>query len=156
MPLSDESAGGFIPSALRAIGEGQSANQFAAALRESGAGIRRQVALRIYGQARAIAAEYGEEVTRPLDQVPTAAESRQWPTRTTDGVLQTVQLFYRERVTGNIIQRFYNVKTAEGITRQEAIDQAIDANVGNASRYQQTLVGAVHTGTALLVSDQVA
>lgn len=156
MPLSDESAGGFISFALRAIGEGQSANQFAAALRESGAGLRRQVALRIYGQARAIAAEYGQETTRPLDQVPTGAESRQWPTRESNGVLQTVQLFYRERVTGNIVQRFYNVKTAEGITRQEAINQAISANTDNATRYEQSLVGAVHTGTALLVAQSAA
>lgn len=156
MPTPDDLAGGFIPHALRAIGEGQSANAWARSLQESGAGIRRQVALRIYGQARAIAAEYGQEATRPLDRVPTAAESRQWPTRSTDGVLQTVQLFYRERVTGNIVQRFYNVKTAEGITRQEAIDQAISANVGNAGRYEQELVGAVHTGTALLVSNEAA
>lgn len=156
MPLSDESAGGFVGFALRAIGEGQSANQFAAALRESGAGIRRQVALRIYGQARALAAEYGEEVTRPLDQTPTLAESRQWPTRESEGVLQTVQLLYRERVTGNIVQRFYNVKTAAGITRQQAIQQAIDANTGNATRYEQALVGALHTGTAILTARSAA
>jgi len=156
MPLTDESAGGFVGFALRAIGEGRSANQFANALRESGAGIRRQVALRIYGEARALAAEYGEELTRPLEQVPTAAEARQWPTRESTGVLQTVQLQYREQVTGNIITRFYNVKTAEGVTRRQAIQQAIDANTGNAARYRQTLVGAFHTGTALLVARSVA
>lgn len=156
MPVDEGSAGGFIPSALRAVSEGLSANQWAAALRESGAGLRRQVALRIYGQARAIAAEYGNEPTRPLDQAPTFAEARQWPTRSSSGVLQTVQLFYRERVTGNIIQRFYNVKTENGITRQEAINQAINANAGNAGKYEQELVGAVHTGTAILVANQVA
>lgn len=156
MTTPDDLQGGLIPFALRAVGEGLSANQWANALRESGAGVRRQVALRIYGQARAIAAEYGQEVTRPLDQVPNRNEARSWPTRETDGVLQTVQLFYRERVTGNIIQRFYNTKTAEGITRREAIQQAIDANVGNATRYEQGLVGAVHTGTAILVSSAAA
>jgi hypothetical protein len=131
--------GGLIPSALRAVGEGLSANQWAAAIRESGAGIRRQVALRIYGQARALAAEYGQEPTRP-----------------SSGVLQTVQLFYRERVTGNIVQRFFNVKTTEGITREEAISQAIGANSANAQRYEQELIGAVHTGTALLVPQSAA
>jgi hypothetical protein len=71
-------------------------------------------------------------------------------------VLQTVQLFYRERVTGNVVQRFFNVKTPEGITRQEAINQAINANVGNAEKYQQELIGAVHTGTANLVAQEAA
>lgn len=156
MPNTDDLAGGLIGHALRAIGEGQSANAWMRTLTESGAGVRRQVGLRVYGQARAIAAEYGQEATRPLDRVPTAAESRQWPTRESDGILQTVQLFYRERVTGNIVQRFYNVKTAEGITRQQAIDQAVAANTGNAGRYEQVLVGAVHTGTAMLVSAQAA
>lgn len=156
MPTEPIGPGEFIPSALRGISEGLSANQWASVLRESGAGLRRAVALKIYGQARAIAAEYGNEPTRPLDAVPTYSEAKSWPTRSTSGVLQTVQLFYRERVTGNIIQRFFNVKTAEGITRQEAIDQAINANVGNASKYQQELVGAVHTGTANLVAMDVA
>jgi hypothetical protein len=148
--------GGLIPSALRAVGEGLSANQWAAAIRESGAGIRRQVALRIYGQARALAAEYGQEPTRPIGERPGQAESRQWPTRASSGVLQTVQLFYRERVTGNIVQRFFNVKTTEGITREEAISQAIGANSANAQRYEQELIGAVHTGTALLVPQSAA
>lgn len=156
MATEPEWAGALIPLALKAVGEGWSANRFAASLRESGAGIRRQVALRVFGQARTLAAEYGQEPARPLNQVPTLEESRQWPTRASSGVLQTVSLFYRERVTGNIVQRFYNVKTEEGITRQEAIQRAIDANSGNAGRYQQELVGAVHTGTALLVSRQAA
>lgn len=156
MPLSDESSGFLIPHALRAVGEGLSANAFARSLSESGAGIRRQVALRIYGQARALAAEYGQEVTRDLNAVPTEAEARPWPTRSSEGMLQTVQLFYRERVTGNVIQRFYNVKTEAGITRQEAVDRAIDANAGNASRYQQEFIGAFHTGTAILVADRAA
>jgi hypothetical protein len=148
--------GMLIPHALRAISEGQSANAFVQALRESGAGVRRQVALRIYGEARALAAEYANEPSRPINAVPTLEEARQWPTRASEGILQTVQLFYRERVTGNIIQRFYNVKTENGITREEAIRRAADANVENARRYQQELVGAVHTGTAILVATSVA
>lgn len=148
--------GGFIPSALRGISEGLSANQWAAVLRESGAGLRRSVALSIYSQARSIAAEYGNEPTRPLNAVPTYQEAKSWPTREASGVLQTVQLFYRERVTGNIIQRFYNVKTPNGITRQDAINSAVNANVGNAAKYQQELIGAVHTGTANLVAQDVA
>ena len=156
MSTPDSLAGGLIPHALRAIGEGQSASAWLRSLQESGAGMRRQVGLRVYAAARALAAEYGQEPTRNVTEVPGAAESRQWPTRASSGVLQTVQLFYRERVTGNVIQRYYNVKTQSGITRQEAIQQAIDANSSNAARYEQTLIGAVHTGTAQLIAEEAA
>jgi hypothetical protein len=156
MPGPVDWEGMLIPHALRAISEGQSANAFVQALRESGAGVRRQVALRIYGEARTLAAEYANEPSRPINAVPTLEESRQWPTRASEGILQTVQLFYRERVTGRIIQRFYNVKTENGITREEAMQRAADANTANASRYEQELVGAVHTGTAILVATSVA
>lgn len=152
----DQLAGGLLPFALRAVREGQSGNQFVLALRESGAGIRRQTALRLYGQAKALAAEYGAEPGRPLSAVPTFAEARQWPTRASAGVLQTVQLVYRERVTQRLVTRYFNVKTPEGVTRGEAIRRAIDANTSNAERYQQDLLGAVHTGTAVLVATEAA
>lgn len=148
--------GAIIPFAIKAANAGYSANQFVTALRESGAGIRRAVALKVFAEGRALAAEYGQEPLRPLNAVPTFRESRQWPTRDSEGVLQTVQLKYRERVTDRVITRFFNVKTATGVTRQEAIDRAIAAYDPNAGPYQQVLIDAVHTGTALLVPDAAA
>lgn len=148
--------GEVIPFAIKAASAGYSANQFVAELRAAGAGMRRNVALRVFAQGRALAAEYRQEPTRPLNAIPTFTESRQWPTRDSSGVLQTVQLTYRERVTDRLVTRFYNVKTAGGVTRQEAIDQAVQANSDNATRYQQVLIGAVHTGTAVLVAESAA
>jgi hypothetical protein len=146
----------LVSHAVRAVGEGLSGNEFLRQVRESGAGVRRQVGLRAYAAARALVAEYGLEPTRPLDHVPSFAEARQWPTRASEGVLQTVRLFYREETTGRVVDRFYNVKTPAGLTRAEAIRQAIDANIGNASRYRQALIGAFHTGTAVLVAGAAA
>jgi hypothetical protein len=143
-------------SALRAIAEGTSANKWMAALTAAGTGIRRQVGFRLFGQARAMAAEYGAEPSRPINQVPTRTEMRSWPTRSANGVLQTVQVFYRERVTGRIVQKYYSVKTETGVTRQEAIDRAISAYSASAEDYEQDLIGAVHTGAAALVSDAAA
>jgi hypothetical protein len=156
MPEEPIAAGGLISSALRAVREGMSANAWARALQESGAGVRRQVALRVFGQARTLAAEYGAEPERNISAKPSFGEMRQWPTRQAEGVLQTVRIFYRERVTGRVVDRYFNVKTPEGITREEAIRQAIDANSDNAERYEQDLIGAVHTGAAVLVADSAA
>ncbi|HEY6277147.1 MAG TPA: hypothetical protein VIX86_12540 [Streptosporangiaceae bacterium] len=148
--------GGLIGSALRAVGEGASANAWLRALSEGGTGVRRAVGLRIFGQAKALAAEYQAEPTRAVNQVPSRAEMRSWPTRASSGVLQTVQIFYRERVTGRIVQRYYSVKTDTGVTRGEAIQRAIDANSDNAEQYEQDFIGAVHTGAASLVAGAVA
>lgn len=149
----------LFPSAVRAASEGESANVWLQALRESGAGIRRQTGLQIFGQAKALVAEYSQEPTRPLGSVPTASESRQWPTTRTSGVLQTVQLFYREHVTNRVLSRFYSVRSTEGVTRGEAIRRAITAysasppaSEGGSKPDQADFIGAVHTGTAVLVA----
>lgn len=146
-------AGNF---ALRAIGEGLSANKFVSALREAGMGMRRESALRLYGQAQRLISEYGQEITRPLDQVPGFDPKNQWPTREATGILQNVQLVYREAVTGRQVVRYFNVKTENGVTRAEAIARAVDAHAGPAERYRQTLIGAFYTGTRTLVNTAAA
>lgn len=155
--------GALIPFAIKAANAGYSANRFARELTAAGAGIRRAVALKVFQEGRRLAAEYRQEPLRPLGQVPTFAESRQWPTRDSAGVLQTVQLIYREKVTGNVLVRYYSVKSAEGVTRGEAIAQAIAAYnsappaVAGGSRPEQAdLIDAVHVGTALLVPEVAA
>lgn len=152
----DSLQGALLGSALAAVGEGLSAGAWLKSLQEAGTGIRRQTGLRLYGQAKTLAAEYGTEPSKSLDAAPTFAEARQWPTQGSTGILQTVQLIYREAVTQRLVTRFYNVKTPEGITRGEAINRAIEANADNAVRYQQTLLGAAHTGTAVLVATEAA
>src|SRR5258708_31943898 len=124
-PVAWEQA--LFPSAVRAAREGDSANAWLRALSESGTGIRRQAGLRIFGEAKRLVAEYKDEPTRPVDRVPTHAETRQWPTTGKTGVLQTVQLFYREHVTENVLSRFYSVKSSEGVTPGEAIQPAVTA-----------------------------
>ena len=149
--------GALIPHALRAAQEGYSANQWLTALRDLGRGVRRGFGLKVFAEAKALAAEYGQEPARSMESVPRFGEMRQWPTRGSTGVLQTVKLFYREKVTGNLIEKFYSVRTAEGITRQEAVNRAIDAyessapvNQGGSKPIEATFEGAAHTGAAIL------
>jgi hypothetical protein len=149
--MPDVEGGEFLGSAVRAAREGLSANRWLAALREAGTGIRRAVGLRLFGIAKGIASEAGEEPTRDLDRVPSLAEMRPSPTRATTGVLQTVRLVYRERVTGKLIERYHSTFSATGVTRQEAIDAAIDAYAAHSEEYQNDLVGAVHTSAIRLV-----
>jgi hypothetical protein len=149
--MPDVEGGDLFGSAIRAASEGLSAGAWLRALSESGAGIRRQVGLRLYAEARVVAAESGQEATRPLDQVPTLSEMPPVATRATEGVLQTVRLVYRERVTGNLRVVFHSTKSSEGITREQAVQNAIDEYSEHSEEYQTTLVGAAHTSAVRLV-----
>lgn len=132
---------------LRAVQEGLSGARTLATFREFGLGMRTQDFYRLYGEARTVIAEAGQEPTRPLDQVPTLSESPPVAASATaePGVLQTVRLVYKEAVTGKLRIVYHSTKTATGITRAEAINRAIDAYAAHSEEYETSLVAAVHT-----------
>jgi hypothetical protein len=148
--MPDVEGGGLFGSAVRAAAEGLSAQKWLDALKAAGQGIRRQVALRLFREAKVIAREAGEEPTRPLDQRPTLDEMPPSPTRTKQAVLQTVRLVFRERITGNLRTVYHSTSSPEGVTRQQAVDNAIDAYAAYSEEYQSDLVGAVHTSAVRL------
>lgn len=149
--MPDVEGGGLFGSAVRAAREGKSAGAWIRAIQEAGAGIRRQVALRLFAEAKVVAAETGQEPTRDLREIPTLAEMAPVATRGTEGVLQTVRLAYRERKTGKLKVVFHSTKSATGVSRQEAISNAIAAYAGAAEEYDQKLEGAVHSSAIRLV-----
>lgn len=132
---------------LQAVEQGTSGAALLRELRAEGIGMRTQDFYRLFGQAAAVVREAGAEPFRPVDQVPTLAESPPVPAslRAEPGVIQTVRLVYREKVTGNFRVVYHSTKTAEGITRQAAVDAAIDAYEAHSQEYQTTLYAAVHT-----------
>jgi hypothetical protein len=149
--MPDVEGGGLFGSAVRAAAEGLSAGKWLAALKESGAGIRRQVGLRLFAEAKRVAAESAEEPSRELEQVPGPRELAPMATRAEAGVLQTVRLVYREKVTGNLRVVFHSTKSENGVTRQEAINSAIESYAQHSEEYQTQLVGAVHTSAIQLI-----
>ena len=143
---------------MRGIQEGLSGNQILGLFREFGLGMRTQEFYRLFGAASRVVAEAGPEATRPLSERPTLAEAPPVPASSSaePGMIQTVRLIYRENVTGNRREVYYNVKTAEGITRQEAINQAIDAYALHSEKYPTTLEAAAHTSAVRIVPGELA
>ena len=64
--------------------------------------------------------------------------------------MQTVRLVYRERVTGNLRVVYHSTKSENGVTRQQAIDNAIAEYSQHSEEYQTDLIGAVHTSSIRL------
>ena len=138
---------------LRGVQEGMSGARILSTFRQFGLGMRTQDFYRLFGQAARAVAEAGAEPTRPLGQVPTLSEIAPVAAgpRAEPGVIQTVRLIYREAVTRNLREVYHSTKTAQGITRQEAINAAIDSYATNSEEYQTTLVAAAHTSAIRIV-----
>lgn len=143
---------------LRGVQEGMSGQKVLDTFREFGLGMRRQEFYRLWGQAQTVTAEAGQEPTRPLDQLPSLAEQPPYPasSRAEPGVIQTVRLIYREAETGKQRVVYHSTKSAQGITRQQAINNAIDAYAAHSEEYQTTLLAAVHTSAIRIVPAEEA
>ena len=143
---------------LRGAQQGMSGARMLDTLRAFEIGIRRQDFYRLWGQAVSVVQEAGAEPTRPLDQAPTLNEITPVAAgpRADPGVIQTVRLVYKESVTGNLRTVYYSTKSDEGMTRQEAVNAAIDAYATHSEEYETTLVAAAHTSAIRIVPTELA
>lgn len=136
---------GLFPSALIAASQNAGAGVFYRTLRALGVAPRQSEAYALYKQAKAITSAQGHDVFEPLNENPASNVLPVWPTRSATGVRQNVQLVYRDRTTGQMSKTYFSVTSDNGVTREEAISQAISAYASNAEQYNQDLIGAVHT-----------
>lgn len=146
---------GLFPSALTAAKLGATATEFYNALRAVGEAPRQSEAYKLFGIAKAAVNQSSEEPFRNLKAVPTEEELAPWATKGASGVSQRVLMTYRDRATGSIVQTWYSVKTKNGVTREQAIANAISSYESNAEQYNQDLIGAVHMAAYRLTPFQV-
>ena len=137
---------GLFPSSLIAAREGMSANAFYRELRNLGLAARRTEVLQLYKIATSIIARSPEEPLRDITTAPTNDQLVEWPTKKATDVRQNISVVYRDRTTGHISRVPYSVSSENGVIREQAMAQAIDAYAAHAEEYNQDLIGAVHTG----------
>lgn len=147
---------GLFPSALVAAKGGQSANDWIKTMQSVGLSARRGEMLELFKLARGIISRSPDEIFRDITQVPTAAEIQQWPTKKATGFIQTVTLVYRNRTTGKLNQTYWKTSNPIPMRRETAMATAVSAYADHAERYNQDLVGAVHTSTYQQVPFQAA
>ncbi len=138
---------GLFPSALNAASGGESARAWIRQMQSIDMGARRSEMFELYKLAKGIVARSPEEIFRDITQVPTASEIQVWPTRKAEGFAQVVTLVYRDRTTGALAQTYWKTSNAQPMKRETAMATAISAYADHAERYNQDLVGAVHTST---------
>lgn len=136
---------GLLPSALRAARAGLTASEWYKILRIQGIAPRQAEAYKLYSQAVSLVANAPSEIGQPLSRKPVKSELPVFPTKGATGVMQTVTILYRNKTTGIIDKVFYRVTSENGVSRSRAIKQAIESYAGQADRYNQDLIGAVHS-----------
>lgn len=144
----------FLWPAIQAAREGLSANQAYQRFRELGLGLRRATFLKVYGEAKAALANRVEEVTKPIEGKPRAADILHMTTKTATGYMQYVDIYVRDRTTGEVFATPYGIRSDELGTRADVIASALDKYGSHAPFYDQQVLGATYTATYLLAPDQ--
>lgn len=142
---------GLWNSAIKAAKGGLTASQWYSMLRTQGIAPRSSEAFALYRIAVKVAATGANEVNKSQSAKPRVRDLADWPTRKTSGIRQNVTLGYRNRTTGHITQTFWSVISDKGITREDAVEQAIRAYADHAEAYDQDLIMAVHSSAYRLV-----
>lgn len=147
---------GLFPSALIAAKNGYSGNQFIRELRTLGVAARDSEMRALLKLAQQTVKSNPDETFGDPSLVPDLSKASPWPTVSATGVKQAVEITYRQKVTGTMVTVPYQVSSESGVTRQEAIEAAINAYASKAEQYGQELVGAVHTKVFRLVPAVIA
>lgn len=147
---------GAFPAALIAARGGMSIRAFQRELRAAGMGARDTEVSALYKLAQQTLQRSGDDLFGNPDLVPDLETAKPWPTISATGVKQAVEITYRQKGTGILVTVPYQVTSENGVTRQEAIETAVNAYASQAERYNQELVGAVHTKTFRLVPSVIS
>jgi hypothetical protein len=137
-------------AAARGLASGLTASQGLQAFRASGGGIRTQTWFRLWGQAEFAGIHTSSEVGQPLNRVPQRGTLPTITTGTKTGIQQRVRVFGLTP-EGAVDSRVVTVRTRNGISRQNAIRQAIAAvaNTDSGGQSSQGLnpISGVHIGS---------
>jgi hypothetical protein len=138
-------------AAISAIKDGLSANAGLNAARAAGLGVRRETWLKLYSEAKSALVGAPKEMSAPLNRRPTSAELFAFEAPNARGYLHQVDVYVRDRETGDVSVRPYSIRTDELLIRDDAIATALDAFGGNADRYNEQVLGAAHVGAYVFV-----
>lgn len=144
-----------VVAAIKAISQGISGNEALRRFRAGGGSIRRATFQRVMAEVRRTIADQLDEATRPLNRRPTADEINVISSQKHSGYRQHVDVYVRDKTTGEVESRPFSWKTQVLITRQAAVNQALfafqDGITGSPDRFNEEILGATYTGTIQLI-----
>lgn len=140
-----------LGAVLGSINAGMSASAGLAAYRSAGGEVRTQTWYRLHGEAQAMLAGEVSEAAKPLNRLPTSDEITTWTTSTAAGFMQRVEVFVRDRATGEVTSKPWSTVGPGVVSRGAAVEAALGAYEDNAGDYDEQVLGAAYVGTHELV-----
>lgn len=137
-------------AAIQRAQEGVSANQAYREFREAGGQLRRATFLSAFRQVRQGETEPGTEVGRPLNAKPAASDVMHFETQTGTGYLQSVDVWVRDRETGEVYTVPASVQTDFLMRRADVVATVLEKYQANAERYGEQVIGATYSTTYLM------
>lgn len=147
--------GDVLAAAQATVRAGVSANAGYRAFQAGGGSVARATWLRTVAEVQRRASDYLQEAGRPSNRKPTADEITVLSTNHQARIIQQVDVYVRNRDTGEIDVRPFSWRGQALITRQAAVNEALAAFdtgiTGSPDRFNETVLGATYTGTLQLV-----
>lgn len=148
-------APGWVAAGIR---QGLSA---AAALRDyraAGGSIRDVVWRRLYAEQKASVMSQLDEVTAPLNSIPSAQEIFPMTTKKRSGYLQTVDIYTRLKGTDIVTSRAFMITGDTLLSRGDALSTALTQmqQAADEGRYDEVILGGVYTGTRAMTPGEVS
>ena len=147
-PILDETP---LWAAIKVVKGGMSANEGLQILKAQGMGVRRQDWLSLVREVKAAIAANALETMQPLDRAPFTSEWKVMTTATATGFMQYIDVWVKDRDTGEIRIRPFSIRTDDLLTRADAVATAIDRMESSMDFYGERILGAVYTSTYVLV-----
>lgn len=143
------------PIAVRVVKEGLSARAGLALARAAGVQIRDATWYRIVSEAKRSLTAHVVEAARPLARKPLGEEISTMTTRNARGYVQYVEVYARDHQTGLITTHPFAIRSTSLITRQRAVDKALDAmttsTASDPEQYDETILFALYTATYQMI-----
>lgn len=142
------------PYVIDSIKQGLSANEGLRQFRAGGGKIGRSAWLALRAEVGAALANRESEMSANLNSVPATNEQTTFTTTNASGFIQQVEVLYRVKGSDVIVNRPFSVKGDTLITRQQAIESALDtmSRSQQSGNYgEQVILGAAYVGTYNLV-----
>ena len=138
-------------AAIRTVREGMSGRAGLAAYRAAGGRIQDRTWFRMVSEARTTVAARLGELGASVDRRPTAGEATRWKTAVASGWLQQVEVYMRDRTTGEVITRPFSITGSRPLTRQQVIDKALDTYTPEGTDGDsQVFLGVAYVGSILM------
>lgn len=148
MPVVDDTP---LWAAIKAAKAGLSANAGLERAKAADVSIRRQDWLALYREVKAALKAGAIDTMQPLGRRPYATEFKVMSTVEATGFMQYIDIWVKDRETGEIRIRPYSIRSDEPMIRADAVATALDRMAEHADFYGERILGAVYTGTYILV-----